>query len=86
MVLFRDWLRTHDDERDLYLATKRELAAREWRYVQHYADAKTAVVEGIIARPSRSERDEATYHEREAITGAATTGRGRCSARNCGSC
>jgi GrpB-like predicted nucleotidyltransferase (UPF0157 family) len=50
MVLFRDWLRTHDDERDLYLATKRELAAREWRYVQHYADAKTAVVEGIIAR------------------------------------
>ncbi len=53
MVLFRDWLRTHDDERDLYLATKRELAAREWRYVQHYADAKTAVVEAIIARPKR---------------------------------
>ncbi len=50
MVRFRDWLRTHDDERDFYLRTKRELAAREWRYVQHYADAKTAVVEGIIAR------------------------------------
>jgi GrpB-like predicted nucleotidyltransferase (UPF0157 family) len=50
MVGFRDWLRTHDDDRDLYERTKRDLAAREWQYVQHYADAKTAVVESIIAR------------------------------------
>jgi len=50
MLAFRDRLRTHDDERDLYLATKRELAARHWTYVQDYADAKGAVVEGIIAR------------------------------------
>ncbi len=50
MVGFRDWLRTHDEDRDLYARTKRELAAREWQYVQHYADAKTAVVEEIIAR------------------------------------
>jgi len=50
MLDFRDWLRTHDDDRLLYESTKRELAAREWKYVQHYADAKTEVVEGIIAR------------------------------------
>ena len=50
MLAFRDRLRTHDDERDLYLATKRELAARHWTYVQDYADAKGEVVEGIIAR------------------------------------
>lgn len=50
MVAFRDWLRTHDEDRDLYERTKRELAAREWRYVQHYADAKTEVVEAIIDR------------------------------------
>ena len=50
MVGFRDWLRTHDDDRDLYEQTKRELAAREWQYVQNYADAKTTVVEEIIAR------------------------------------
>ena len=50
MVGFRDWLRTHDDDRDLYQRTKRELAAREWQYVQNYADAKTTVVEQIIAR------------------------------------
>ncbi len=50
MVGFRDWLRNHDAERDLYERTKRELAARDWQFVQQYADAKTDVVEGIIAR------------------------------------
>jgi GrpB-like predicted nucleotidyltransferase (UPF0157 family) len=50
MLAFRDRLRSHDDERLLYERTKRELAAREWKYVQHYADAKTEVVEGIVAR------------------------------------
>jgi GrpB-like predicted nucleotidyltransferase (UPF0157 family) len=50
MLAFRDRLRTHDDERRLYEGTKRELAARDWTYVQHYADAKGEVVEAIIAR------------------------------------
>jgi GrpB-like predicted nucleotidyltransferase (UPF0157 family) len=50
MIGFRDWLRTHDDDRDLYLAAKRELAQREWKYVQNYADAKSAVVREILAR------------------------------------
>lgn len=50
MLLFRDRLRTNDVERELYERTKRELAAKEWRFVQHYADAKSDVVEGIIER------------------------------------
>jgi GrpB-like predicted nucleotidyltransferase (UPF0157 family) len=50
MVVFRDWLRTHAEDRELYERTKRELATREWKFVQHYADAKTEVVESIIAR------------------------------------
>ena len=50
MVGFRDWLRTHDEDFELYERTKRELAARDWKFVQHYADAKTEVVESIIAR------------------------------------
>jgi GrpB-like predicted nucleotidyltransferase (UPF0157 family) len=49
-LLFRDRLRDNSEERDLYLRTKRELAAREWKYVQHYADAKTEVIEQILAR------------------------------------
>jgi GrpB-like predicted nucleotidyltransferase (UPF0157 family) len=50
MLAFRDWLRDHDDDRVLYERTKRELAARDWKYVQHYADAKTEVVAAIMAR------------------------------------
>jgi GrpB-like predicted nucleotidyltransferase (UPF0157 family) len=50
MLAFRDRLRTHDDERRQYEEVKRDLAARHWTYVQHYADAKGEVVEAIIAR------------------------------------
>jgi GrpB-like predicted nucleotidyltransferase (UPF0157 family) len=50
MLLFRDWLRHNEADRRLYERTKRELAARTWEYTQNYADAKTAVVEEIIAR------------------------------------
>jgi len=50
MLAFRDRLRTHDDERRLYEATKRDLSARHWTFVQDYADAKGEVVEGIVAR------------------------------------
>jgi GrpB-like predicted nucleotidyltransferase (UPF0157 family) len=50
MVLFRDWLRGYDPDRERYAAAKRELAARDWKYVQQYADAKTAIVEEIMSR------------------------------------
>jgi GrpB-like predicted nucleotidyltransferase (UPF0157 family) len=51
MLLFRDRLRTDEADRDLYARVKRELAARaDWGDVQEYADAKTAVVEEILAR------------------------------------
>ena len=50
MLLFRDWLRTHPQDRELYQRKKRELAARDWKYVQNYADAKTAVIEEILGR------------------------------------
>jgi GrpB-like predicted nucleotidyltransferase (UPF0157 family) len=50
MLLFRDWLRSHESDRSAYLAVKRELAERTWRHVQHYADAKTAIVRQILDR------------------------------------
>jgi GrpB-like predicted nucleotidyltransferase (UPF0157 family) len=56
MLAFRDWLRAHADERALYERTKRELAARTWKYVQNYADAKAEVVEQILARALASSR------------------------------
>lgn len=50
MLLFRDWLRSHPEDRDLYAATKRQLAKRDWKFVQQYADAKTDIVLEILAR------------------------------------
>jgi GrpB-like predicted nucleotidyltransferase (UPF0157 family) len=63
MLLFRDWLRANGADRDAYLQVKRDLAKRTWRHVQHYADAKTTIVEQIIAR--------ATLHRRGAAPGLA---------------
>ena len=50
MLRFRDHLRANPADRKLYEDRKRELASREWAYIQNYADAKTDVVEDIIAR------------------------------------
>jgi GrpB-like predicted nucleotidyltransferase (UPF0157 family) len=54
MLDFRDWLRTHDNDRELYERAKRDLATQNWTYVQNYADAKSAVVAEINARARRS--------------------------------
>jgi len=53
ILLFRDWLRGNAEDRDLYERTKRVLAVRQWSDVQDYADAKTAVVEEILARAEK---------------------------------
>lgn len=50
MVAFRDRLRQDEADRRLYADAKRELARRQWKFVQNYADAKTAVVEEILRR------------------------------------
>jgi GrpB-like predicted nucleotidyltransferase (UPF0157 family) len=57
MLLFRDWLRSHDEDRDAYLAVKRSLAQRTWRHVQHYADAKSQIVGQILDRATAAASD-----------------------------
>jgi len=59
MLLFRDWIRSNPADCALYERTKRELARREWKYIQNYADAKGAVVEEIIGR-ARASRHNST--------------------------
>jgi GrpB-like predicted nucleotidyltransferase (UPF0157 family)/SAM-dependent methyltransferase len=49
MVRFRDRLRADAADRERYAASKRALASRTWAYVQHYADAKSGIVEDILA-------------------------------------
>ena len=50
MLRFRDWLRTNDTDRDKYAQVKRSLAKNKWRHVQHYANAKTSIVQEIMKR------------------------------------
>ena len=50
MLAFRDHLRGDARDRELYLATKVELAARTWEHVQDYADAKSDVVTDVMTR------------------------------------
>jgi GrpB-like predicted nucleotidyltransferase (UPF0157 family) len=56
ILMFRDWLRNHESDRSLYVTTKRDLAQKDWKYAQNYADAKTAVIEAIMAKAAMSRR------------------------------
>ncbi len=55
MLLFRNWLCRNPGDRELYARTKKELAARTWKHMQNYADAKGAVVREILARARDAE-------------------------------
>lgn len=49
-LLFRDWLRTHPDDRELYAAAKREIAAATADHPDAYNLDKNAVIDEIYAR------------------------------------
>lgn len=59
LLLLRDWLRSNPADRELYERTKRDLARQRWTYMQNYADAKTAVVEQILARAQAHAEEQA---------------------------
>ena len=58
MLLFRDWLRANEADRERYAAAKRELAARDWKYVQQYADSKTEIVSEIMSSAEAAKQGE----------------------------
>ena len=47
-LFFRNYLRAHQEARELYANTKKTLAKKKWKYVQNYADAKSDVVQQIM--------------------------------------
>ncbi|MFI6102180.1 GrpB family protein [Lentzea sp. NPDC051213] len=49
-LIFRDWLRDNESDRELYAQAKRKLSAQDWDRVQDYAAAKTEVVLEILER------------------------------------
>lgn len=54
ILAFRDWLRTHPDDRDRYAEKKLELSKQDWKYVQYYADAKTEIITEILTKAHRA--------------------------------
>lgn len=69
MLLFRNWLRANTADRELYERAKRDLARQDWKHMQNYADAKTAVVEEILARAqaaAAAAREDAAQHADQA--------------------
>lgn len=48
MLTFRDMLRADSSARQRYERVKRRLAEREWPTMQHYADAKSDVINDIL--------------------------------------
>lgn len=55
MIGFRNWLRSHPEDRELYESTKLALAKRVWKHTQNYADAKSEVVQQIMSRANSPE-------------------------------
>ena len=48
-LTFRDRLRRSAEDRARYGQIKRELAAKDWPDMEAYAEAKTALIENIVA-------------------------------------
>lgn len=64
MLIFRDWLRSHPEDRILYENTKHELVTRTWKYIQDYADAKSKVIQEILERASQCTSYQRTIPDR----------------------
>ena len=76
--LFRDWLRSHPEDRDLYAAVKRRLARDTVDQPADYSLAKNDVIDDIYARTSpRARRQQVPGKTRAdaACQGAAGPGR-----------
>lgn len=52
--VFRDWLRTHPNDRELYARAKEASAHQDWPDMNAYADAKTEVIALIMTRASHT--------------------------------
>jgi GrpB-like predicted nucleotidyltransferase (UPF0157 family) len=49
-VDLRDWLRVDESDRALYEEVKRDLAQRPWSDMNHYAEAKSDVIQDVLGR------------------------------------
>ena len=57
-LIFRNHLRANRDDLELYEETKRRLASQDWQSMQDYADAKTEVIQQIMATADHGKSTE----------------------------
>ena len=57
-LIFRNWLRVNEADRNAYESVKRELAKRCWGDMNDYADAKSQIVERILASASQGKEHD----------------------------
>jgi GrpB-like predicted nucleotidyltransferase (UPF0157 family) len=69
-ILFRDWLRGHEEDATAYAAVKRELAARHGSDREGYTDAKTPFVRAVKEK-AREERAKASDLRTRRVAGGA---------------
>ena len=50
LLAFRNWLRRCAEDRALYESVKRKLAQQDWSTMNAYADAKSEIIEQLVAR------------------------------------
>ena len=55
-LLFRDWLRKNEEDQLLYEGEKYRLASLEWPVQDDYAQAKSPVIDEIVARARESSK------------------------------
>ncbi|HEX5275841.1 MAG TPA: GrpB family protein [Candidatus Rubrimentiphilum sp.] len=53
-ILFREWLRSNEADRQLYETEKRRLAMQDWPSQNDYAQAKSPVINEILTRARNS--------------------------------
>lgn len=52
-LLFRDWLRTNKQDHGAYSRLREELANSKWETMNHYADAKSDLIQEITRRAEK---------------------------------
>lgn len=64
---FRDWLRGNAEDRQRYESLKRMLAKEDWSDMNAYANAKSGLIEEILAKAHRIESLEPAPSQRDTV-------------------
>ncbi|MGE5567733.1 MAG: GrpB family protein [Rhodospirillales bacterium] len=62
MLTFRDWLRANPSDRVCMHSANEPWLSSSGEYMQNYADAKTPIIEEILARATKGQNTASLHH------------------------